>query len=274
MGPDDGSARQTGREYAREGYLTGRRTIWPSAIRRTSKPVVSRASQPRDTIPGVERRTIARSLRALRRRKRWSQRRLGYAIGISQAEVSRRERGALESCTVSDVERWSMALGAHLLMDLRVEGERPLTDAAHAEMQNWLARLLRGAGWIVEPEVSFNHFGDRGRIDVLAFHPAVRTLLVAEVKTRLLDAQDVIGRLDVKRRMASMLAKERGWSPETSIPTLLFREDSTTRRRLIAHEALFANYLLRGRSAVAWLRHPRLLLPPGILIVALPRPRR
>ena len=170
----------------------------------------------------MERRTIVRSLRALRRRKRWSQRRLGVELGISQAEVSRRERGALERCTVSDVERWSIALGAHLSLDLRVDGERPLTDAAHAEMQNWLAGVLRGAGWIVEPEVSFNHYGDRGRIDVLAFHPWPRaSSCVAEVKTRLLDAQDVIGRLDVKRRVAPIVAKQRGWSPATSIPALV-----------------------------------------------------
>ena len=222
----------------------------------------------------MERRTIARSLKALRRRKRWSQLRLGNAIGISQSEVSRRARGALESCTVSDVERWSIALGAHLLMDLRVEGERPLTDAAHAEMQNWLAGVLRGAGWIVEPEVSFNHYGDRGRIDLLAMHLGARVLLVVEIKTRLLDAQEVIGRVDVKRRVAPIIARQRGWSPATVLPALVLKEESTTRRRLVAHAALFANYSLRGRSASAWLRQPRRPVPGGMLIVALPRPAR
>lgn len=222
----------------------------------------------------MERRTIARSLRALRRRRRWSQRRLGNALGISQAEVSRRERSALESCTVSDVDRWSTALGAHLWLDLRVEGERALTDAAHAEMQNWLAGVLRSAGWGVEPEVSFNHYGDRGRIDLLTIHISARVLLVVEIKTRLLDAQEVIGRLDVKRRVAPIVARQRGWPPAAVVPALVFREESTTRRRIVAHEALFASYPLRGRSALAWLRHPRQPLPGGILIVAMPRPQR
>lgn len=222
----------------------------------------------------MERRTIVRVLKALRRRKRWSQRRLGVDLGISQAELSRRERSALERCTVPDVERWSTALGAHLTLDLRVDGERPLTDTAHAEMQNWFAAVLRQAGWTVEPEVSFNHYGDRGRIDLLAFHPGARVLLVVEIKTRLLDAQEIIGRLDVKRRVAVIVAKQRGWSPAASVPALVFREESTTRRRLIAHPALFAGYALRGRPALAWLRHPGLPVPSGILIVALPRPRR
>ena len=220
----------------------------------------------------MERRTIARSLRALRRRRRWSQRRLGDVLGISQTEVSRRERSALESCTVAAVEQWATALGAHLVLDLRVDGERPLTDAAHAEMQNWLAGVLRGAGWLVEPEVSFNHYGDRGRIDLLAFHPGQRILLVIEIKTRLFDAQDVIGRLDVKRRVAPLLVRQRGWSPSTVLPALVFREDSTTRRRLAAHEALFASYSVRGRTALAWLRHPRQPVPAGMLIVATPSP--
>jgi transcriptional regulator with XRE-family HTH domain len=86
---------------------------------------------------------MARALRALRRRKRWSQRRLGIDLGISQMEVSRRERSALERCTVGDLDLWSTAVGAHLVLDLRVDGERPLTDGAHAEMQNWLMGVLR-----------------------------------------------------------------------------------------------------------------------------------
>jgi transcriptional regulator with XRE-family HTH domain len=219
----------------------------------------------------VERRTIARTLRALRRRRRWSQRRLGNFLGISQAEVSRRERGALESCPLPELERWATALGAHLALDMRVDGERALTDAAHAEMQNWLAGLLRGAGWIVEPEVSFNHYGDRGRVDLLAFHPRQRILVVVEIKTRLLEAQEVIGKLDVKRRVAPAIARQRGWSPAMVLPALVFREDTTTRRRLVAHEALFANYPVRGRTAIAWLRHPRMPVPAGLLIVATPR---
>lgn len=219
----------------------------------------------------MERRTIVRTLRALRRRKHWSQRKLGHDLGVSQAQMSRRERGALERCTIPDLAQWSAALGAHVVLDLRVDGERPLTDARHAEMQNWLVGVLRAAGWIVDAEVSFNHYGDRGRVDILAFHPSLRLLLVVEIKTLLVDAQDVLGRLDVKRRVAAKLAAEQGWYPVTTIPALVFREDSTTRRRVAAHEALFARYSLRGRTATAWLRHPWPPAPSGILVMVTPR---
>lgn len=189
--------------------------------------------------------------------------------------MSRWETGGLEGCSVADVERWATALGAHIVIDLRVEGERPQTDAQHARIQNWLVGHLRASGWLADPEVSFNVYGDRGRIDVLAYHPMLQFLLVVEVKTLLVDAQEVLGRLDVKRRLEPILAKERGWQVAAVVPMLVVREGSTARRRLGAHAALFASLSLRARAVLAWLRQPRLPAPVGILVlVSLPRPQR
>lgn len=214
----------------------------------------------------MERRTMVRALRAVRRRKGWSQRQLGQRLGVSRSEMSRRETRALENCSVEQLEQWATVLSAHLILDLRVDGERPLTDARHAEVQNWLAAALREDGWIVEAEPSFNHYGDRGRIDILAFHPALRVLLVVEIKTAIEDAQELLGRLDVKRRIAPAMARERGWQVAAVTAAIVVREGSTARRRIEAHGALFASYTLRGRSATAWLRHPRLPVPSGILM--------
>ena len=210
---------------------------------------------------------MARTLRALRRRKGWSQRELGLRIGASQATVSRWERTALEECTAVQIERWATAIGAHVSIDLRVDGERPLTDREHASLQNWLLGVLRNAGWVAEPEVSFNHYGDRGRIDVVGYHPATGCLLVIEIKTRFTDAQDLLGRLAVKSRIAPKLAAERGWKPSATVGALVFREATTTRRRLVEHRELFAGYSLRGRAAMAWLRRPRQPFPSGVLVV-------
>jgi transcriptional regulator with XRE-family HTH domain len=213
----------------------------------------------------MERRTVARALRALRRRKRWSQRQLGSRLGISQSELSRRERSALDACSLDDVERWATALGAHLSLDLRADGERPLVDARHAALQSWLVDLLRGHGWSVEPEVSFNHYGDRGRVDVLAYHPLVRVLAVTEIKSWLEDEQETLGRLDVKRRIATHLARDRGWEAHAITPVLLFADGRTARRRVADHGPLFAHLELRGRAAIGWLRAPALPAPRGIL---------
>ncbi|MDQ2690394.1 MAG: helix-turn-helix domain-containing protein [Chloroflexota bacterium] len=220
----------------------------------------------------MERRTLVRSLRAIRRRKGWSQRELGVRLGISKSQMCRWEGGALEHCTVPDLERWATTLNAHISLELRVAGERPLTDARHAKIQNWLAATLRRDGWLVEPESSFNVYGDRGRIDLLAYHPVFRVVLVVEIKTRIDDAQDVVGRLDVKRRVAATLARERGWEEGTVIPALVVLEGSTARRRIAQHDALFAALELRARAAMAWLRRPSAPMPRGILVLATPKP--
>ncbi len=208
---------------------------------------------------------IETTLRALRRRKGWSQARLGQALGVSQQCMSRLEAD-VRRASLGRLEAWATELDAYLSVELRVNGERPLTDARHAALQNHFAAQLRRDGWNVETESSFNHYGDRGRVDVLAFHPVLHILLVIEVKTRVQDVQDMLGRLDVKKRVARMLANERGWDVAAIVPALVVREDRTSRRRISDHAALFATYDLRARAARAWVCRPRLPAPRGILL--------
>jgi transcriptional regulator with XRE-family HTH domain len=225
-------------------------------------------------IGDVERRTVVRALRATRRRRGWTQAQLGNRLRISRSEVSRWERSDLDECSVQDVQRWATALGAHLAIELRVDGERPLADARHAEIQDWAVRLLRNAGWEVQAEASFNHYGDRGRIDVLAYHAGARAQLVIEIKTRIEDAQELLGRLDVKKRVAPVIARERGWQPRTVVPAVFVAESTTARRRIATHAALFEPLSLRARDAVAWLRQPAAAPPPGILAFVSPSKSR
>jgi transcriptional regulator with XRE-family HTH domain len=205
------------------------------------------------------------TLKALRRQKGWSQARLGQALGASQQRVSRLEADVRRT-PLGLLEAWAIELGAYLAVDLRISGERPLSDANHAALQNRLAAQLRRAGWLVATETSFNHYGDRGRVDLLAFYPALRILLVVEIKTRIQDVQDMLGRLDVKKRIAPMLARDRGWDAAAIVPAFVVREDRTARRRVAKHAALFTNFGLRARAARAWLGHPWLPPPQGILL--------
>lgn len=209
------------------------------------------------------------SLKALRRRKRWSQARLGQALGISQQSMSRLEAD-VRRATLGRLDAWATELDGYLAVEVRVSGERPLTDANHAALQNHFAAQLRRDGWLVDAETSFNHYGDRGRIDLLAFHPVRRVLLVIEIKTRIQDVQDMLGRLDVKTRVAQGIARDRGWDVAAVVPTLVIREDRTARRRVAEHAALFANFGLRARAARAWLGHPGLPAPRGILLFERP----
>jgi DNA-binding XRE family transcriptional regulator len=205
------------------------------------------------------------TLKTLRRRKRWSQAALGRELGVSQQQVSRLEHD-VRKVRMGLLERWTTELGGYLHLEVRVSGERALTDAAHAALQNSMAAALRDFGWIVEPEVSFNHFGDRGRVDLLATHRARGILLVVEVKSRILDVQDILGRLDVKTRVARGLAAQLGWRVNAVVPMLVVREDRTSRRRVAEHDALFARFELRGRAARAWIRATPPTIPRGILL--------
>ena len=216
----------------------------------------------------MERRTVARGLRAIRRRKGWPQAKVAAQLSISQSELSRRERGSLEDCSVAEVEQWGATLGAHVSIELRVDGERPLMDARHARLQNWIVGVLRQHGWSVLVEHSFNHYGDRGRIDVLAYHPIDRVVLVIEVKTRIDDVGDILGRLDVKRRVAPIHAREQQWNARKVVPMLLILDQRTNRRRIADHATVFSSFTVRGRSASAWLRRPAGTAPPGVLLFA------
>ena len=95
--------------------------------------------------------------------------------------------------------------------------------------------LLSIPGWVLAPEVSFSVYGERGVIDILAWHAATRTLLVIELKTEIVDVNEVMGTLDRKRRLAPMIARERGWIPAHVAVWLVVAGSSTNRRRVRSH---------------------------------------
>jgi transcriptional regulator with XRE-family HTH domain len=209
-------------------------------------------------------------VRVLRRRRGWRQTDLAARAGVHRSVVSLIERGQLDRITLATLRR---VLGAlEVRMDLRPLWHGPqldrLLDAGHAEMCAAWKRRLERWGWIVRIEVSFNRYGERGRIDLLAWHPVLRILLVVEIKTALVDLQELLGTLDVKTRNARHVAAGLGWpAPLLVVPAILFREDRTTRRRLAQLDPLFDRFALRGRAAIAWLHRPS-GRPDGLLILS------
>lgn len=202
---------------------------------------------------------VPRAVRVLRLAKGWPQRVLGLRANVSREMVSRCELGEIRGMTIASIEQIASALGASIHLQLRWRGEEldRLMDAAHAALQAGTAEMLTSLGWIVRVEVSFNHYGDRGRVDLLAFHPIVRAILVVEIKSGIGDIQDLLGRLDIKVRLGRHLAQELGWSDvQTVIPALVIGDSRLARRTIQAHAALFARFRMRGRTALAWLRRP------------------
>jgi transcriptional regulator with XRE-family HTH domain len=220
----------------------------------------------------MPKREIGPGIRLLRRRRGWTQRQLSSHTGVSTSAISRMEHDDLTRVTVGAMGRVVSGLDAHLRLEVVWRGEQldRLLDADHAALQEAVASLLETAGWLVRVEVSFNHFGDRGRYDILAFQPVQRILLVVEVKTALGDVQDTLGRLDVKTRLAPLVARDLGWVADAAVPALVILEDRTQRRQIERHAALFRRFAHRGRSARAWFRRPRSGASGLLLFIRLP----
>ena len=212
---------------------------------------------------------VGRIARTLRRRRGWRQDDVAARAGVHRSTVSLVERGRLAGLTVLTIRRCLDALEARLEFHPRWHGAEldRLLDEAHSRLQAaWKERLERW-GWLVIAEASFNHYGDRGRVDLLAWHPLLRILLVIEVKTLIADVQGLLGPLDVKLRLSASIALERGWGrPLAIVPILILLESSSNRRRLASLAPLFSRFNRRGRSAATWLRHPG-SIPSGLLIL-------
>jgi transcriptional regulator with XRE-family HTH domain len=199
-------------------------------------------------------------LRALRHRKGWRQQDLADRAGVSCTLVARVERGAFASTPLVKVRRLAEALGARFDTIVRWQGADlgRLLDARHAAMHETMAVLLGGLdGWQFEPEVSFSIYGERGIIDVLAWHPGRRMLLVIELKTEVVDVSGLLGTMDQRRRLAREIAARFGWRPIAVSTWVVIAESRTNRRAVSAHtNVLRAKMPMDGRGIGRWLKDP------------------
>ena len=202
---------------------------------------------------------FGRGVKALRQRKRWRQEDLGREAGVSRGVIARIEQGHANKVTVETLDKVAGALGARVSCRLTWNGEGldRLLDAEHAAIVEAVVRALRAADWLVATEVSFSIYGERGSIDVLAFHPSARVLLVVEVKSVVPDVQATLVTLDRKERLATQIARERGWEPIAVARLLVVGENRTARRRIEAHAATFGNtFPHRARAIRRWIAAP------------------
>src|SRR4051794_7916985 len=178
--------------------------------------------------------------RALRIKKRWRQLDLAQSASVSEACVSRVERGRAREVHLDELLRLVEALGGQLDFFVRWQGGEldRLLNARHSALHESVARAFtRLDGWIIAPEVSFAIRGERGVIDILAWHAPTRTLLVIELKTEIVDINELMGTADKKRRLAPLIARDRGWLPQSVALWVIVGESKTNRRRAQSHSA-------------------------------------
>ncbi|MGI8928079.1 MAG: hypothetical protein ACR2H0_01255, partial [Candidatus Limnocylindrales bacterium] len=161
---------------------------------------------------------------------------LAIKASVTRSDISRLERGKAAELRVEIVLRIVAALGGRLGFSVWWFGGEldRLLNARHAALHESVARsLLMRPGWAFAPEASFSIRGERGVIDILAWHGDTRTLLVVELKTEIVDISDLMGSVDRKRRLAASVARDRGWIPSSVSVWVIVGECVTNRRRVL-----------------------------------------
>ena len=156
------------------------------------------------------------------------------------------------------------ALGARTDLRLSWNGEAldRLLDSGHAALVDLVAATLRRFGWEVVVEATFWIRGERGSIDLLAWHAPSRIVLVIEVKSVVPDIQAMLSSMDRKLRLARDIARERGWSPVAVAGLLVIGEDRTARRRIASQRATFDQvFPARAIAIRRWLAAPDASIP-------------
>ena len=199
-------------------------------------------------------------VRTARVNRGWRQRDLARVAGVSDAVISRVERGHVDGVSVGTLRKIALSLDirVELLPRSRSANVDRLMNALHAKLAESVVRWLGTfGGWIVRPEVSFSRFGERGVVDLLAWHPGRRALLVIELKTAIVDVGELLGTLDRKVRNAWEIGRGLGWDPAIVACVLIVAEGPTNRRRIAAHEATFGASLPdRIVELRRWLKEP------------------
>jgi transcriptional regulator with XRE-family HTH domain len=198
-------------------------------------------------------------IRAVRIRRGLRQSDVAALAGVSHATVSLVERGLVEGMTLRALRRVASATGVSLPLAPRWRGAElaKLIDEQHALLVGEVVARLTAMGWQVEPEHTFSWRGERGSIDVLGWLPSSRALLVVEVKTRVVDLQDLLSAIDRKRRLAPLVSNVAGWRPTSIGVVLVLPADTWARNVLTRFEPLFRTALpARTLEVRSWLRAP------------------
>lgn len=204
---------------------------------------------------------LGTTVRSVRIRRGLRQDDLADLTHVSRGQICRIEHGHLDSIPIGTVRKVCAALEIRVDLVPRWRGgdlDRMLSGR-HALLAESVVQALKrdSPDWQVVPEVSFSIWGERGVIDLLAWHPGRRALLVIELKTELVDVGEMLGTMDRKQRLAAEVAAKRGWQAQTVSGWIIMAPGRTNERRVAEFRAtLRSAYPDGARRIRAWLRDP------------------
>jgi transcriptional regulator with XRE-family HTH domain len=209
----------------------------------------------------MEDHRLGSSIRAIRVKRGWTQQELARRSGVSRATISRLERGHLATFSVDTIRRVAKALEVRvdLVPRWRAGDLDRLLNAKHSQLHELVARWFAKElpAWVLAPEVSYAIYGERGVVDIVAWHAGRRAILVIELKTDIVDVNQMIGKVGEKARLIRQVVKDRGWDPLTVSTWLIVAAGRTNRARIATHQAvLHAAFPNDGRAVRSWLADP------------------
>jgi DNA-binding XRE family transcriptional regulator len=180
-----------------------------------------------------------------------TQQELADAVGISRSHIAGIETGRVDPSL--DLA-WSIA--DRLGLDLQLFGRPPLAaeprrgDLVHARCSAYVDRRFRGLGWSIARELEVFAGRSHGWIDLLAFDPRSRTLVIVEIKTRLDDIGGVERQIAWYERDALRLARSLGWLPERRLAWLLVLASDEVERQISLHRDLLGRFFQDRAAAM------------------------
>lgn len=198
-----------------------------------------------DLVVPLDSRSLAIRLgelvRDARRLAGWTQVELARRAATSQSAVSRLERGRAEPLDVLVVDRVLGALGFRASLDIdgrHLADRRRQREPVHARMNGFLAANLERRGFRTAIEVPVGDPSPRGWIDLLAFRPVDRALIVNETKGDLPDVGAFQRSLAFYERNAREAASRLGWSPTRVVVLGAMLDSATIAARLAENRDL------------------------------------
>lgn len=210
---------------------------------------------------------LGRTVREARRLVGWSQAELAQRAATSQSTVSRLESGCANQVEVGVLVRIFGALGVRgaLALDApHLRDRRRQRDPVHARLVAYAAHRLERARWHVATEVPIGHPIPKGWIDLLAYRPIDRALLIAELKGDLPDVGELQRQVGFYARAAASVAGPMGWRFERLAVVVLALDSDAIAERVAANHRLIGR-AFPGRVAdlEAWVKSPEAGLPDG-----------
>jgi transcriptional regulator with XRE-family HTH domain len=189
---------------------------------------------------------VGAAFRAVRVRRRWRQEDVAARAGVPRSLVSEIERGHFDTTSLVRLRAVAAALDIRVDLVARWRGGElaRLLSGRHSALNEAVSGYLgRLPVWEFAPEVSFSIYGERGIVDILAFHPASGSLLVIELKTEIVDVNELVGTLDLKTRLGRTIAAERGWQARSVSRWVVVTRERTNQRRIEAHRSMLVTLL-------------------------------